>query len=347
MVTVGVVGGAGYVGGELLRLLLQHPQVELGCVTSRTYAGEFVYRIHPNLRGYTDLKFIPPETSRIADKCDVVMSAAPHGSAIRLTKELLDMDVKVIDLSADYRLSDPSKYPKYYGFKHPYPELLEESVYGLPELHRNEIRNARLIATPGCIATAAILSLAPLARMMREDPVIVDAMEGSSARGAKPSRTSHHPERANVIRPYKPTGHRHTAEIEQELGKLAGGNVKIALSTFAVSAVRGLLSVAHLLAETDEKELWRAFRTFYRGEPFVILLKDYKARYRLPDPKIAVGTNRCYVGFEVDEEYGRVVVLAAIDNLVKGAAGNAVQCLNIILGVDERTSLDHIGCHPI
>ena len=346
-VSVGVVGAAGYVGGELLRMLLQHPNVEVTCVTSRAHEGEFVYRVHPNLRGYTNLKFVKPDVSILSEKCDIVFSAAPHGAMLKQTKELLDTGLTVIDLSADYRLKDPSKYVKYYGFEHPYPELLEKSVYGLPELHRDEIKKAKLVACPGCTATAAILSLAPLAKLIDSEVIVVDAMEGSSARGASPSQASHHPERSNVVRPYKPVGHRHTAEIEQELKFIGKKDFKVALSTIAVDIVRGILTISHVFADVDEKSIWRSFREFYRNEPFVIILRDYKAKYRLPDPKIAVGTNRCYVGFEVDKDYGRVVTLAAIDNLIKGAAGNAIQSLNIILGVDERTALDWIGYHPI
>ncbi|RLG58759.1 N-acetyl-gamma-glutamyl-phosphate reductase, partial [Candidatus Geothermarchaeota archaeon] len=206
MKKVGVIGGAGYVGGELLRILLQHPEVEVSCVTSRSNAGEYIYRIHPNLRGFTDLKFIPPVVSKITDKCDIVFSAAPHGAMVKFTKEIVETGVKVIDLSADYRLKDPFLYEKYYGFRHPYPDLLEKSVYGLPEIHRNEIKNAFLVACPGCTATSAILSLAPLLAIMEQQVIVVDAMEGSSAGGSSPRMASHHPERANIIRPYKPTG---------------------------------------------------------------------------------------------------------------------------------------------
>lgn len=346
-VRVGVIGGTGYVGGELLRILLRHPGVELSRVTSRSKVGEYVYRVHPNLRGFTDLKFTSPKTSDITDNCDIVFSAAPHGAGIESTREILECDVRVIDLSADYRLKDPSKYEKYYGFKHPYPELLEKSVYGLPELHRRDVKKAKLIACPGCTATSAILSLAPLARLVENQMIVIDAMEGSSAGGASPKPSSHHPERANVVRPYKPVGHRHTPEIEQELNFASGKIFKVALSTFAVDVVRGLLTASHLFVDLSGRDVWRAYREFYRDEPFVKILRDYKSICKLPDPKIAVGTNQCYVGFEVDEDYGRIVALAAIDNLIKGAAGNAVQCLNIILGVDEGTGLNNIGLHPI
>ena len=345
-VEVAVVGGTGYVGGELLRILLQHPEVEVGAVTSRKMAGEYVYRVHPNLRGYTRLRFEKPSLDRLSE-FEIVLSAAPHGAMLNQTAELVDMGVRVIDLSADYRLKRPELYEKYYGFTHPRPDLLERSVYGLPELHRQEVKDARLIACPGCTASAAILSLAPISRLVEPGLIVVDAMEGSSARGAEPSQASHHPERANVVRPYKPVGHRHTPEIEQELKAFSGKEFRVALSTFAVDVVRGILTASHVFAQVDRATLWRAYREVYGGEPFIVLLRDYKARYRLPDPKIAVGTNRCYVGFEVDPDYGRVVVLSAIDNLIKGSAGNAVQCLNIILGVDEGKGLDVIGCHPI
>ena len=343
-----IIGAAGYVGGELLRLLYGHPLVEVSMVTSRRYAGEYVYRVHPNLRGYFDLKFEKPEVSRISDKCDLVLSAAPHGSAVHLTKEFYEMGMKVIDLSADYRLRDPEAYERYYGFKHPYPELLEKRAYGLPELHREEIKRANLVATPGCNATAAILSLAPLASLIGESPIIVNAIEGSSAGGSSPSLASHHPERANVIRPYKPAGHRHEEEIKQEIGELARKEVKVVMSAVAVDLVRGLLTVSHVFSErVDEREIWGLFRKFVKDEPFLMIVKDKKATFKLPDPKIAIGTNRAYLAFEADPENGRVVTIAAIDNLVKGAAGNAVQSLNIMLGIDERTNLDRPSLHPV
>jgi len=346
LVEVAIVGGTGYVGGELLRILLQHPDVDVGLVTSRRMAGEYVYRVHPNLRGYTNLRFEKPDVNKLSE-FDIVLSAAPHGAMLDQTAELVGMGVRVIDLSADYRLKRPELYEKYYGFTHPHPDLLEKSVYGLPELHRAEVKDAKLIACPGCTASAAILALAPISKLIDSCTIVVDAMEGSSARGVEPSQASHHPERANVVRPYKPVGHRHTAEIEQELKAFSGKEFKVALSTFAVDIVRGILTASHVFAELDKATVWRTYRSTYGREPFVVLLRDYKAKYRLPDPKIAVGTNRCYVGFEVDPDYGRVVVLSAIDNLIKGSAGNAVQCLNIMLGLDERKGLDVIGCHPI
>lgn len=349
MVKVGILAGSGYTGGELLRLLIQHPEVEVTCVTSRRKAGDYVYRVHPTLRGYTNLRFEQLNVSKITDKCDVVFSAAPHCSMTEVTKELIESGLKVIDLSADYRLKDPSKYEKYYNFKHPHPDLLEESVYGLPEIHRSEIKKARLISCPGCIAAASILALAPLVKSIEGERIIVDAMIGSSGAGSSPTSDTHHPERFNVIRPYKPVGHRHTAEIEQELSNVSGRKIKVALSTYAVNVVRGILAGCHLFTAVNvsEKEIWRIYREFYAGEPFIQFLKDQKAKYRLPDPKIIQGSNICLIGFEIDQENGRIVSLSAIDNLVKGAAGNAVQCLNIILGVDEKTGLSYINPHPI
>lgn len=351
MKRVGVVGASGYTGGELLRILVRHPEVEVKIATSREYADEYVFRVHPNLRGLTDLKFAPLDLKRIANECDIVFTSTPHGASAKITPQLLEVGVKVIDLSADFRLKDPKKYEEWYGWKHPKPELLQEAALGLPELHREEVKKARLIACPGCMSTAAILALAPLvkAELIELNRIVVDAKIGSSGGGAKPSPATHHAERFGVIRPYAPAGHRHCAEIEQEIGLIAGRDVKVAMSAHAVNIVRGILVTAHTFAvrKVSQSELWKAYRGMYGEEPFVRIVKDRKGLYRLPDPKVVVGTNFCDVGFELDERLNRIIALSAVDNMVKGASGQAVQCLNITLGIDERTALDLPGFHPI
>ncbi|MHA1595022.1 MAG: N-acetyl-gamma-glutamyl-phosphate reductase [Candidatus Baldrarchaeia archaeon] len=351
---VGVIGGRGYVGGELLRLLLLHPYVEISCVTSRKAAGEFVYREHPNLRKLTSLKFEDVNLSRIGDKCDVVFTAVPHGAAMDLVHELYEMGLKVIDLSADFRLKNPEAYKIWYGFEHKYPDLLEKSVYGLPELHRDEIKRAKIVANPGCMACPSILALFPLVKELDVDlfRIVVDCKEGSSAGGVEVSRSSHHPERSNVVRPYKVTGHRHTAEIEQELSAVMGKDVKISMSAHAVDMVRGVLATCHVFLREnstieDERVLWRIYRKYFSNEPFIRLVKEKKGIYRLPDPKAVVGTNFCDIGFEYEDRTRRIVALAAVDNLVKGAAGQAIQNMNIMCGIDETTGLMLPGLHPI
>ncbi|MFW6117173.1 MAG: N-acetyl-gamma-glutamyl-phosphate reductase [Thermoproteota archaeon] len=348
---VGVIGGSGYVGGELLRILLLHPGVEVTLATSQRYASNFVFDVHPNLRGSTTLRFIPYELSRCVEDCDLVFTAVPHGSSVKITPNLLEAGLKVIDTSADFRLKDAEEYPKLYGWKHPLPELLEESVSGLPELHREEIKDARLIACPGCMALPTILGLTPLVKagVIEKERIIADIKIGSSGAGNTPTIASHHPERFGGVRPYKPVGHRHTAEIEQELNSIAGESMKVSFSPHAVNMVRGILSTVHVFTTESltNKTLWKLYRSQYQDEPFVRIVRYRKGLYRLPDPKVLVGSNFCDVGFELDSHANRLVIFSAIDNLIKGAAGAAVHCLNLVLGVNERTALEGTGLHPV
>ena len=339
---VSIVGGSGYTGGELLRLLLRHPKVELGQVTSDSLAGKPLSRAHPNLRKVTDLTFTPHAE---LEEADFLFLAMPHGRSMERMPEFLVRAAKVVDLSGDFRLRDPAAYETYYGVKHPHPELLAKTAYGLPELHREEIRTATLVSGAGCIATASILALRPLALSGAIDPakVVVDAKSGSSASGADGGPASVHAERAGVMRLYSAEGHRHTAEIEQETGLTVG------LSCHAVEAVRGVLATCHafLKEPATEKDVWRWYREAYAKEPFVRIVKDATGIYRMPEPKILAGTNVCDVGFAVDEHANRVVAVAALDNLVKGAAGSAVQSMNLMSGYPEALGLDFVGLHPI
>lgn len=339
---VAVVGGSGYTGGELLRLLLRHPKVEVSQVTSDSLAGKPLARAHPNLRKVTDLTF-----TRHAEleETDVLFLAMPHGRAMERMPEFVVRAARVVDLSADFRLKDPKAYEAYYGVKHPHPEMLAKAVYGLPELHRQDIKDATLVSGAGCIATAGILALRPLAAVGAIDPtrVVIDAKSGSSASGADGGAASLHAERAGVMRLYAAEGHRHTPEIEQETGLTVG------LSCHAVEAVRGVLATCHAFLKDPltEKDLWRLYRQAYAGEPFVRIVKEAGGMYRLPEPKILAGTNFCDVGFAVDEHANRVVAVAALDNLMKGAAGSAVQCMNLMSGYPEAMGLDFVGLHPI
>lgn len=339
---VGIVGGSGYTGGELLRLLLRHPKVEVAQVTSDSMAGKPISRAHPNLRKVTDLTFAPHSS---LDPCDLLFLAMPHGRSMARMSDFLVRAGKVIDLSADFRLKDPALYREYYGVEHPRPDLLAQSVYGLPELHREAIRDATLVSGPGCIATAAILAIHPLAKAGLIDPerLIVDAKTGSSAGGVDGGTASQHAERSGVMRIYAPAGHRHTAEIEQETG------VKVGLSCHAVEAVRGILATCHafLRDSISSKDLWRAYRDAYGQEPFVRIVTEAAGLYRFPEPKILAGTNFCDVGFAVDTHANRVVAVAALDNLMKGAAGTAVQCMNLVAGYPEAMGLDFLGLHPV
>jgi LysW-gamma-L-alpha-aminoadipyl-6-phosphate/LysW-L-glutamyl-5-phosphate reductase len=339
---VAIIGGSGYVGGELLRLLLRHPGVEVAQVTSDSMAGRPVWRAHPNLRKATSLTFTRHDELRPADATFV---ATPHGESMARMPDLLSTNEFVVDLAADFRLKDPTRYAEYYPTAHAHPELLSESVYGLPELHRSKLRGARLIAVPGCIATASILALKPLVDRgwLDSRPVVVDAKSGSSASGQDAGPAGRHAERSGVMRAYAPVGHRHTAEIEQETG------VRVALSCHAVEAVRGVLSTVHafLSQPVDDKELWRTYRGAYGDEPFVRIVHESDGIHREPEPKILTGSNFCDIGFATDPHAQRVVALAALDNLMKGAAGNAVQCFNIRRGFPETTGLEFLGLHPI
>ncbi|MCC6396108.1 MAG: N-acetyl-gamma-glutamyl-phosphate reductase [Bacteroidetes bacterium] len=345
-VRVAIVGGSGYTGGELLRLLLSHPSIEVTQTTSERLAGRPVIIAHPNLRGRTDLRFSPLAA---LEPCDVLLLALPHGTAAKHFQSLSNLADRLIDLSADFRLHDPCAYEKWYGHPHPCPEVLRDFVYGIPELHRSDIAQSRYVATAGCNATASILALHPLyaAGAVQPGRIVVDVKVSSSEGGGTATLASHHPERAGCIRSYKPTGHRHQAEIRQELG--LPPDEQVHFSATAVDLVRGLLVTAHVFPSKQLKELdlWRIYRQSYGKEPFIRLVKAHDGVHRYPEPKLLWGTNYCDIGFEADPDTGRIVILAAIDNLVKGSAGQAVQCLNIMFNFPETTGLDFPGLHPI
>jgi N-acetyl-gamma-glutamyl-phosphate/LysW-gamma-L-alpha-aminoadipyl-6-phosphate reductase len=348
-IRVAIVGGSGYTGGELARLLLFHPNVELTQVASSSHAGQYLHSMHPNLRKISSLRMCHPDDLL---PCDVVMLCLPHGVSTGVIERYRQLAPRVVDLSADFRLHSPELYQQWYGAEHAAPHLLHESVYGLPELHRAELTDASLVSGTGCMATAAILGLVPLYHAGLVDtsmPLIVDAKVGSSAAGAMPSLGSHHPERSGAVRSFQPTGHRHTAELIQELGG-GGGNLqqRIAFSATSVELVRGILVTAQvfLRERVDERTLWRAYREVYQREPFMRIVKERNGVYRYPEPKILAGSNYCDVGFELDVENQRVVALSALDNLMKGAAGNAVQALNCMFGWDETLGLTFPGLHP-
>lgn len=341
---VSIIGGAGYVGGELLRLLLDHPFVQVQQVTSGSHLGEYVYQQHPNLRKRTTLKFSDPQQ---VDPCDVLFLAMPHGESQQRIEQFAALAPRIVDCSADFRLRDADLYRQYYGEEHRAPHWLGKFVYGLPELHREEMRGAKYISGVGCNATASILALYPLVKAEVLDltrPVIVEIKTGSSEGGASPNPGSHHPERSGVIRTFSAYGHRHTAEVMQELGLS-----EVHLTMTAVELVRGALATAHafLRPGIDEKDLWKIYRQWTEGEPFIRLVRDRRGIYRVPEAKILAGSNYADVGFDVDEKSGRVIGMAAIDNLMKGAAGSAVQAMNLMCGFEETAGLTFGGLHPI
>jgi N-acetyl-gamma-glutamyl-phosphate/LysW-gamma-L-alpha-aminoadipyl-6-phosphate reductase len=343
-----IVGGSGYTGGELLRLLLGHPRVEVRQVTSERLDGQFVHFTHPNLRRRTSLKFTRAET---LEPAEVLFSCLPHGSAVVRIDAFAALAGRIVDLSADFRLRRADDYDRWYGKAHANPAWLERFVYGLPELYRAEISRATYVSGVGCNATATTLAVWPLVASGLVEPsrgVVCEVKVGSSEAGAAASDASHHPERAGVMRSFAPTGHRHTAEVLQAF-RLCELESQVHLTATAVDNVRGVLATAHAFVKPGvrERELWKAYRDAYGGEPFVRIVKERTGLYRYPEPKILSGSNYADVGFELDAESGRVVAMCALDNLMKGAAGTAVQCLNVMMGWDETLGLEFPGLHPI
>lgn len=348
---VSIVGASGYTGGELLRLLLDHPHVTVLQVTSERSAGAFVHFTHPNLRGRTRLQF---SASAELEPCDLLFLCLPHGGAMQRIEHFAGLAPRIVDLSADFRLREPADYVRWYGAPHANPEWLSRFVYGLPELTRAALRSAHYVSGVGCNATATNLAVLPLFRhglVDRARGLICEVKVGSSESGNKGSDATHHPERAGVMRSFAPTGHRHTAEVLQMIAGEGEDSAatEVHLSATAVDNVRGVLATAHLFAKAGvgEKELWRAYRQTWRAEPFVRVVKEKTGIYRYPEPKILAGSNYADTGFEFDAETGRVVALCAIDNLMKGAAGSAVQCMNLMLGWDEAAGLGFAGLHPV
>jgi N-acetyl-gamma-glutamyl-phosphate/LysW-gamma-L-alpha-aminoadipyl-6-phosphate reductase len=341
---VSIVGGSGYVGGELLRLLLFHPQVTLKQITSASQVGKFVHHAHPNLRGVTDLQFSHPDT---LESTDLLFLAQPHGYSANNIDHFAGLSERIIDTAADFRLNDPVAYEQWYGEPHPAPDWLSQFVYGLPERNRAKLAGAKYASGVGCNATVTNLALAPLAQagLLTGGRVVADIKVGSSEGGARPNEGSHHPERSGAVRSFKPTGHRHQAEVRQVLGD----DFELFMSVTSIELIRGALVTAHCLLNEPltDKVLWKIYRQGYKQEPFIRLVKQKTGIFRYPDPKLLPGTNYCDVGFEVEEGTNRVVIIAAIDNLMKGAAGSAVQTMNVMLDWPETTGLEFPGLHPV
>jgi len=345
-ISVSIAGASGYTGGELIRLLLFHPSVELKQVSSERFFGKPVSKVHPNLRKHCDLKFC---SMADFEPCDVLFLCLPHGESMKQIGAFEDITDRIIDLSADFRLADPELYRQWYGSEHLRPDLSDAFVYGIPELHREEMKQARRISSAGCNATATILGLYPLYKndLLERDRTVVEVKVGSSEAGNKPGEGSHHPVRSGCVRSFKPAGHRHTAEMLQELS--FGKPLEIHFSATSIDMVRGVLATAHvfLRENVSEKEIWKVYRKTYGNEPFIRIVKERDGHYRYPEPKLLSGTNYCDIGFEKDEHSNRLVVISAIDNLMKGAAGQAVQAFNIMMKMDEKTRLEFPGLHPV
>jgi len=344
MIRASIIGGSGYTGGELLRLLLAHPEIEIAQVTSRQKLGEYVYQTHPNLRKQTSLKFSSPEELQ---PTDLLFLALPHGQAQHHIERYAETAKYIIDLSADFRLRSPELYEEWYGEPHAAPEWLSKFVYGLPELHRAELRTAKYVSGVGCNATASNLALLPLIEagpLDTDKPVIVELKVGSSEGGASANPGSHHPERSSVVRTYAPYGHRHTAEVIQEMGLQ-----NVSLTMTSVDLVRGALATVHGYVKDGVtiKDLWKAYRNAAAGNPFLRVVKERRGIYRVPEPKILAGSNYADLGFDLDPATGHVISMCAIDNLMKGASGSAVQSMNLMMGFEETLGLEFMGLHPI
>jgi N-acetyl-gamma-glutamyl-phosphate reductase len=347
-IRVGIVGGTGYTGVELLRLLAHHPGVEISCITSRGEAGTRVDRFFPSLRGAVELEFLAPEDAPL-DRCNVVFFATPHGVAMRQARGLLDAGVKVIDLAADFRLRDPARFEAWYGMPHADPALLAEAVYGLPEIDREAIRAARLIAIPGCYPTSIQLGLAPVLELERASPgqvdctcIIADAKSGVSGAGRKAELGLLSAEVSENFRAYGLAGHRHHPETEQQLARISGRPVGLSFVPHLVPMIRGIFSTIYVRMTGARFEAMQAlYERRYRGEPFVDVLPAGSA----PETRSVRGTNLARIAL-ANPAPGLLAVLVVEDNLVKGAAGQAVQCMNLACGLPETAGLTQLAVVP-
>ena len=340
MIKVGIVGASGYTGGELLRFLHNHSQVEVSAITSRQYAGKAVYKVHPHLRD-SNLVFQDLQASEI--DADLVFTATPHGASMNIVPEILESGAKVIDLSGDYRYDNIETYEKWYNLKHTHHL---DAVYGLPELYREDIKKANLVANPGCFPTGSILACLPLINEKLVETVIIDAKTGISGAGINPSPATHFPNCSDNVVPYNVTSHRHMSEIDEKLNQ--NGSVKVCFTPHLVPVIRGILTTVHTFLKEGIREdlsseyLEEIYKEFYDGEPFVKVLENGE----IPRLSAVRGSNFAHVGcFQIDH-HGRVVIVSTIDNLVKGASGQAIHNMNLMFGFKENESLEFLGMHP-
>lgn len=346
MIKVSIIGATGYVGVELVRLLAQHTDVELVYLSSQSYEGQDIADLYPSLKGTISKKLVAMDVESFARDSDVVFTSLPHGASDVVIPQLYDAGVKVVDMSGDFRYDDVSVYEKWYGTTHSRPDLLDVSVYGLPELHKERIKKASLVGNPGCYTTCSILSAAPLlkAGLVQHTNMIFDAKSGVTGAGAKPSATSHFCEVDESMKAYNVAKHRHTSEIEQELSKVAGDEILISFTPHLLPIKRGIFATVYMnLAKkgTTVQQIADAYAQAYQDEPFVTIMQPGT----LPEIKHVTGSNRCAIGFVVDERLNRVVVCAVIDNLVKGAAGQAIQNMNLMFGLEETKGLPMAGMY--
>lgn len=343
LIKVCVVGGTGYTGVELLRLLARHPAVELAAITSRSQAGQPVAELFPNLRGSIDLKFIDPDIA-VLSKADAVFFATPNGTAMTMARALLDAGVRVIDLAADFRLKDANEWQRWYGSPHACPELLKEAVYGFPEVNRKSIKSARLIANPGCYPTAVQLGFLPLLEngLVDSRHLIADAKSGVSGAGRKESIEMLFAEAGDNLKAYKVPGHRHLPEICQGLSAMAGQEIGLTFVPHLIPMIRGIHATLYAELTDMAQDLQKVYQRRYEHEPFVDVLTEGQH----PETRTVRGSNMCRIAVHRPQGKNTVVVLSVIDNLVKGAAGQAVQNFNLMFDLEETSGLDHVALLP-
>ncbi|NOQ69352.1 MAG: N-acetyl-gamma-glutamyl-phosphate reductase [Gammaproteobacteria bacterium] len=345
MLAVGVVGGTGYTGVELLRLLVAHPQVNLKYVTSRSESGSKVADMFPNLRGFTDICFSEPAIETLAE-CEVVFFATPNGTAMKMVPELIEKGVRVIDLAADFRLQDADVWKQWYGMDHACVEVLAEAVYGLPEINRSLIKSARVVANPGCYPTAVTLGFLPLVEngLIDDQRLIADAKSGVSGAGRGASVATLQAESAENFKPYAVNGHRHLPEIKQTLASLVSHEVGLTFVPHLVPMIRGIEASLYATMKSDVaiEDLHKLYMDRYANEPFVDVLPEGT----MPETRSVKGANNCRISVFIPQQSDTVVVSSVIDNLVKGAAGQAMQNMNIMFELDETLGLNQIALLP-
>lgn len=344
MIKIGIVGITGYGGIELFRLLKKHPHADISILSSRSNKGTKINQIYPHLNGFDDL-ITESSPEEMAEECDCIFTATPHGGAsIPYAQEAVKKDKKIIDLSADFRLKDKDIYETWYKCKHTDSDLLKNAVYGLPELHRNEIKNSSIIANPGCYTTGAILASAPVIdkSFIDKKSLIVDAKSGVSGAGRSLKQNTMYTEVDSGIRAYGIASHRHTPEIEQELTEVAGSDITITFTPHLTPMIRGILTVSYLnlKEKISNDEIREIYKDFYKNEPFVRVID------KEVDTKNVAGTNFIDIYTTIDERTNRLIIVSALDNLIKGAAGQAVQNFNILFGFNEKTALDFYALYP-
>ncbi len=343
MISVGIVGGTGYTGVELLRLLVSHPEVDLKMVTSRSEAGKPVADMYPNLRGFTDVCFSEPDAKTLGS-CDLVFFATPNGTAMKLVPELLDQGTRVIDLAADFRLQDTDEWQQWYGMPHACEDVLAKAVYGLPEINRDAVRNAKVVANPGCYPTAVGLGFLPLIEngLVDDQHLIADAKSGVSGAGRGANVASLLCEASESFKPYAVDGHRHLPEIRQTLGGIAGHSVGLTFVPHLVPMIRGIEATLYAVLKKTDVDLHAVYNARYKDEPFV----DVLPKGTMPETRSVKGANVCRISVFQPQAGDTVVVSSVIDNLVKGAAGQAIQNMNIMFELEETAGLDRPALMP-